>query len=74
MHVYIRKVGTQAYISDTAPGSTKYLHSDGNWRISTYNETTKQYTGWYKSCHEAVKLVESLGGMTYTIERPSSGR
>jgi len=38
---------------------TEYLHSDGIWRSSTYNNNNNKYTGYYSSIEEAGAILQS---------------
>ena len=37
---------------------TEYLHLDGQWRISTLNQDTGQYTGYYNTREQAQRIME----------------
>jgi hypothetical protein len=37
---------------------TEYLHLDGQWRLSTLNQDTGQYSGYYKTREQAQRVME----------------
>lgn len=43
--------------SDTV-GSDLYLHSDGIWRVTTFNINRGDYTGYYDNLKDAERALE----------------